>query len=297
MIDKLQLDDFEISYSTEGEGRDILLLHGFPSNMFFWNNIKHELKKIARVTIVEQRGYPLSSTENSILTNFNIENLSSDIERLIDKLKLNNNLAIVGHDWGSIVAWSIASRGNVKINKLVSVCGGTEFPSSKVYNKLIFDKGKHYISTFQDPVHANSLIMKDLDLFFRSAYRITPKIDYNLLDLSLKNLFSSYNSDSKLHDVNIESLINHFKGGLKQAISWYSNIDLNLEISSKWRKKLDLEITFLFGQLDAAVKLNDKMFDRLKNSGTNITIKEVKNADHWLPLTHKESIIDEFSNT
>ena len=58
--------------------------------------------------------------------------------------------------------------------------------------------------------------MKDLDLFFRSAYRITPKIDYNLLDLSLKNLFSSYNSDSKLHDVNIESLISHFKGGLKQ---------------------------------------------------------------------------------
>ena len=35
------------------------------------------------------------------------------------------------------------------------------------------------------------------------------------------------------------------------------------------------------------------MIDRLKASGTDITVKEIKNADHWLPLTHKESVISE----
>ena len=35
------------------------------------------------------------------------------------------------------------------------------------------------------------------------------------------------------------------------------------------------------------------MINRLISSGTNVTIKEVKNADHWLPLTHKESVIAE----
>jgi hypothetical protein len=35
------------------------------------------------------------------------------------------------------------------------------------------------------------------------------------------------------------------------------------------------------------------MTNRLKLSGTKVSVKEVKNADHWLPLTHKESVVRE----
>jgi pimeloyl-ACP methyl ester carboxylesterase len=293
MINKLQLDNFALSYTTEGEGRDVLFLHGFPSNMYFWNDIKNELKDKLRVTVVEQRGYPLSSIEDSIVSDFNIENLSLDIEKLIHELQLNNNLIIVGHDWGSIVAWAVASRENVKIEKLVLICGGTEFPSTNVYDNLVFDKGQHYISSFQNPEHANELLTQNLDLFFRSAYRVTPRIDYDMLDLSLKSLFTTHNDAKKIHNINFDSLVDHFHNGLKQPISWYSNIDFNLEISNQWRRNIDIEVTFLFGENDAAIKLNNKMIKRLKFSGSNIVIKEVKNADHWLPLTHKESVISE----
>tara|TARA_B100001079_G_scaffold238142_1_gene221627 strand:- start:137 stop:1024 length:888 start_codon:yes stop_codon:yes gene_type:complete len=293
MINKLKLDDFELSYITQGEGRDVLLLHGFPSNMYFWNDIKDELIKEFRVTVVEQRGYPLSSIKNPIISDFNIENLSSDVEKLINKLKLTNNLVIVGHDWGSIVAWSVASRGNVEIRKLISICGGTEFPSSSVYDNLTFNKRPHYISSFQNPEQSNILLSKNLDLFFRSAYRVTPQIDYKNFDLSLNSLFTTYNLQSKLHKIDIESLVRHFKNGMQQSISWYSNIDFNVELSSQWRRELDIETIFLFGENDAAVKLNEKMSNRLKLSGTKVTVKEVKNADHWLPLTHKESVIRE----
>ena len=293
MIKKLKLDDLELSYITQGEGRDVLLLHGFPSNMYFWNDIKDELIKEFRVTVVEQRGYPLSSIKNPIISDFNIENLSSDVEKLISKLNLTNNLVIVGHDWGSIVAWSVASRGNVEIRKLISICGGTEFPSSSVYDNLTFNKRPHYISSFQNPEQSNILLSKNLDLFFRSAYRVTPQIDYKNFDLSLNSLFTTYNLQSKLHKIDIESLVRHFKNGMQQSISWYSNIDFNVELSSQWRRELDIETIFLFGENDAAVKLNEKMSNRLKLSGTKVTVKEVKNADHWLPLTHKESVIRE----
>ena len=293
MINKLQLDDFELSYITEGEGRDVLFLHGFPSNMYFWNDIKNKLKDKLRVTVVEQRGYPLSSIEDSIVSDFNIENLSLDIEKLINKIQLTNKLVIVGHDWGSIVAWAVACRGQVEIEKLVLICGGTEFPSTSVYDNLVFETGQHYISSFQNLEEADKLLTKNLDLFFRSAYRVTPKIDYGLLDLSLKSLFTTHNYSSKIHNIDIDSLVNHFQNGLKQSISWYSNIDLNLEISKQWRRTIDTEVTFLFGENDAAVKLNDKMINRLKISGSNVAVKEVKNADHWLPLTHKESVISE----
>ena len=296
MIKELQLDGFKLSYTSEGEGSDVLLLHGFPSNMFFWNNIKNDLLSNYRVTVVEQRGYPLSSLENAKNTDFNIEFLSKDIEYLIDVLNLNRNLIIVGHDWGSIVAWAIVSRGYVDIKKMISISGGTEFPPSEIYKKLIFKKGNHYITSFQEPYSSNIAISKNLDLFFRSAYRVTPNLDRELLDLSLNNLFNSYNSPTKVHDINIEELATHINKGLVQPISWYSNIDLNISLASKWRKNVNTRVSFLFGENDAAVKLNKKMKERLQSSGTDIRVKEIPNADHWLPLTHKESVLDEIYN-
>ena len=80
---------------------------------------------------------------------------------------------------------------------------------------------------------------------------------------------------------------------MKQSISWYSNIDYNLELSSQWRRVHDIEVIFLFGENDAAVKLNEKMNSRLNSSAINVTVKEIKDADHWLPLTHKESVLRE----
>tara|TARA_Y100001970_G_scaffold58703_1_gene74630 strand:- start:418 stop:1305 length:888 start_codon:yes stop_codon:yes gene_type:complete len=293
MIHKLQLEDFELSYTIEGEGRDVLFLHGFPSNMYFWDNIKKELKDQLRVTVVEQRGYPLSSMNKFNVNDFNIENLSLDIENLIKELNLNNNLIIVGHDWGSIVAWAIANRGNVVVKKLVLICGGTEFPPSSVYENLVYENGQHYITSFQNPEQANNLIADNLDLFFRSAYRVTTKNEYKLLDLSLRKLFTTHNEHSKIHNIDINSLVKHFDKGMKQAISWYSNIDYNLELSSQWRREHNIEVTFLFGEYDAAVKLNKKMINRLNSIGANVIVKEIKNADHWLPLTHKESVISE----
>ena len=296
MIKQLQLDGFKLSYTSEGEGSDVLLLHGFPSNMFFWNNIKNDLLSKYRVTVVEQRGYPLSSLENAKNTDFNIEFLSKDIEYLIDTLNLNRNLIIVGHDWGSIVAWAIVSRGYVAIDKMISISGGTEFPPSEIYRKLIYKKGDHYITSFQEPYSSNIAISKNLDLFFRSAYRVTPNLDRELLDLSLNNLFTSYNSPTMVHNINIEELAIHFNNGLFQPIAWYSNIDLNISLASKWCKNVNTRVSFLFGENDAAVKLNKKMKERLQSSGTDIRVKEIPNADHWLPLTHKESVLDEIYN-
>jgi len=296
MIKKLQLDDFKLSYTSEGEGSDVLLLHGFPSNMFFWNKIKDDLLNNYRVTVVEQRGYPLSLLENANITDFNIEFLSEDIEHLIDELNLKRDLIIVGHDWGSIVAWAIVSRGKVDIHKMIAISGGTEFPPSDVYKKFKFKEGDHYITTFQDPNISNNTITKNLDLFFRSAYRVTPNLDKELLDLSLNNLFSSYNVPTNVHDINIEELAKHFNKGLIQPISWYSNIDLNISLSGKWRKNVNTKVSFIFGKNDAAVKLNKKMRERLQSSGADISIKEIPNADHWLPLTHKESVLDEIYN-
>ena len=294
-MEKINLNNISLSYETMGQGSDVLLLHGFPSSMFMWNEIKNKLVETGyRVTIVEQRGYPLSRLENFDVLSFNIEELSKDIEELIIKLKLHQNLTIVGHDWGSIVAWAVISREKININKLISICGGTEFPTTAVYNNLTYKEKPHYISSFQNFKESADIIDNNLESFFRSAYRKNNQIVEGV-DLSLDNVFINYSSETCVMNENeIINLIEHFdEFSLDQAIAWYSNIDLNLELSSAWRKVVTTPVHFIFGEVDAAVKLNDKMRERLMSSGTNVKITEIPGAGHWLPITHKESVLRE----
>ena len=294
-MEKINLNNISLSYETKGQGSDVLLLHGFPSSMYMWNEIKKELIENGyRVTIVEQRGYPLSRLDNFDVLSFNIEELSKDIEELIVKLNLDQNLTIVGHDWGSIVAWAVTSRENININKVVSICGGTEFPLSAVYSNLTYKEKPHYISSFQNVKESANIIDNNLESFFRSAYRRNNQIGENV-DLSLENVFINYISESCVMNENeIIDLIQHFnESSLDQPIAWYANIDLNSELSSTWRKEVNTPVHFIFGEVDAAVKLNDKMRERLMSSGTNVKITEILGAGHWLPITHRESVLKE----
>ena len=294
-MEKINLNNISLSYETKGKGSDVLLLHGFPSSMYMWNEIKKELIENGyRVTIVEQRGYPLSRLDNFDVLSFNIEELSKDIEELIVKLNLDQNLTIVGHDWGSIVAWAVTSRENININKVVSICGGTEFPLSAVYSNLTYEEKPHYISSFQNVKESANIIDNNLESFFRSAYRRNNQIGENV-DLSLENVFINYISESCVMNENeIIDLIQHFdESSLDQPIAWYANIDLNSELSSTWRKEVNTPVHFIFGEVDAAVKLNDKMRERLMSSGTNVKITEIPGAGHWLPITHRESVLKE----
>ena len=294
-MEKINLNNISLSYETKGQGSDVLLLHGFPSSMYMWNEIKKELIENGyRATIVEQRGYPLSRLKNFDVLSFNIEELSKDIEELIIKLNLDQNLTIVGHDWGSIVAWAVTSRENIDTNKVVSICGGTEFPLSAVYSNLTYKGKPHYISSFQNFKESAYIIDDNLEFFFRSAYRKNNQIG-EAVDLSLDNVFINYSSESCVMNENeIVNLIQHFDAiSLDQAIAWYSNIDLNTKLSSAWRKVVTTPVHFIFGEVDASVKLNDKMRERLMSSGTNVKITEIPGAGHWLPITHRESVLNE----
>ena len=292
-MEKINLNNISLSYETKGQGSDVLLLHGFPSSMYMWNEIKKELIENGyRVTIVEQRGYPLSRLDNFDVLSFNIEELSKDIEELIVKLNLDQYLTIVGHDWGSIVAWAVTSRENININKVVSICGGTEFPLSAVYSNLTYEEKPHYISSFQNVKESANIIDNNLESFFRSAYKKNNIIG-EAVDLSLDNVFINYSSESCVMNENeIVNLIQHFdETSLDQPIAWYANIDLNSELSSAWRKIVTTPVHFVFGEVDAAVKLNNKMRERLMSSGSNVKITEIPGAGHWLPITHRESVL------
>ena len=51
MINEFKINDFTLSYYDSGGTNDVvMLLHGFPSPYFFWNEIIIELEKKGKIS-------------------------------------------------------------------------------------------------------------------------------------------------------------------------------------------------------------------------------------------------------
>ena len=98
-------------------GTPFILLHGFPE---FWRSWVRQLPVLAqagcRVIIPDQRGYNLSDKPKGI-KNYHIDELTKDILGLIDALNYEK-VNLVGHDWGGIVAWVLASKHPERLHRL-----------------------------------------------------------------------------------------------------------------------------------------------------------------------------------
>jgi len=112
------LDDVRLHYVEAGEGRLVVLLHGFPE---FWYSWRHQLGALAaagyRVVAPDMRGYNLSSKPRGVRA-YDVDRLARDVARLIAHCGVGHAAAVVGHDWGGGVAWAAAMRYPALVERL-----------------------------------------------------------------------------------------------------------------------------------------------------------------------------------
>lgn len=98
-------------------GVPVILLHGFPE---FWYGWRKQIPALAeagcRVIVPDQRGYNLSDKPKGVKA-YEIYTLVDDIVGLIEALEYEK-VNLVGHDWGAIVAWTLANKYPERLHKL-----------------------------------------------------------------------------------------------------------------------------------------------------------------------------------
>ena len=111
------LGDVRLHYVEAGEGPLVLLLHGFPQ---FWYEWRHQIPALVeagfRVVALDMRGYNLSDKPPGVGA-YRVQVLARDVERLILACG-EQTAAVVGHDWGAIVAWFAAMRYPERVGRL-----------------------------------------------------------------------------------------------------------------------------------------------------------------------------------
>ena len=98
-------------------GVPVILLHGFPEFWYGWRNqIPALVEEGCRVIVPDQRGYNLSDKPKGA-KNYDVSTLVDDIIGLIDALGYEK-VNLVGHDWGAVVAWTLAIKYPERLHKL-----------------------------------------------------------------------------------------------------------------------------------------------------------------------------------
>jgi pimeloyl-ACP methyl ester carboxylesterase len=105
--------------SQEGEGPDIVLVHGFPDTPFSYADLQAELVRNGwRVTVPWLRGYHADTIVSGRAYDF--ETIGRDGLALLDAIGAQRAV-IVGHDWGALMAYVMATIAPERTRGIVTL--------------------------------------------------------------------------------------------------------------------------------------------------------------------------------
>jgi pimeloyl-ACP methyl ester carboxylesterase len=168
-----QVGDVRLHYAECGEGeRLVVLLHGFPECWYSWRKQMTALAGRYRVVAPDLRGYNLSDKPERV-EEYRVSRLADDVTGLIRHFGARE-AAVVGHDWGAVVAWAVAQHYPDYVWKLASL----QVPPPAVWARNLSFKQllrSWYMFLFQLPTLPEWLIGRDdfaeLGRMFRSTSR------------------------------------------------------------------------------------------------------------------------------
>jgi pimeloyl-ACP methyl ester carboxylesterase len=149
---------FDVIDSGPLDGTPVVLLHGFPQRASSWDAVSQHLHAAGmRTYALDQRGYSPGARPRSRF-GYQVPALVDDVKALIDRI--GTPVHLVGHDWGSVVAWSVAGEHPDLIRSLtaVSVAHPAAFLKSMTSSTQALKS--YYVLLFQLPVLPELLLSR-----------------------------------------------------------------------------------------------------------------------------------------
>ena len=110
--------DVRLHYVTAGRGPAVVLLHGWPQTWYMWREVMVGLAGDYRVIAPDLRGLGDSSRPAG---GYDKKTLAQDVWRLVHDVLGEQELFVVGHDWGGPVAFALAAQHREAVKRL-AVC-------------------------------------------------------------------------------------------------------------------------------------------------------------------------------
>ncbi len=116
------VDGLQVFAITAGNGRDVVLIHGNPSNTYSWRKVIAPLAKHYRVHAIDLPGYGFSDKPCDD-SRYTTEALANDVVQYLDTVGIER-AALVGNSMGGHVASEAAILHGDRVSALVLVDSG-----------------------------------------------------------------------------------------------------------------------------------------------------------------------------
>lgn len=148
---RVQVFDTDMSYVDTGTGRPVIFLHGNPTSSYLWRNIIAEVKGAARCLAPDLVGMGRSGRAPS--GSYRFTDHAGYLDAWFDAVVLDRKVILVGHDWGSALAFHWANRhrerveGVVYMEAIVQSLTWEQWPSaaSRIFQGFRSDSGESMI--------------------------------------------------------------------------------------------------------------------------------------------------------
>ncbi|MDP7019208.1 MAG: alpha/beta fold hydrolase [Pirellulaceae bacterium] len=106
----------ELSYMDQGNGRPLLLIHGFPFDHTMWREQMHGLADRFRVIAPDLRGFGKSP---AVVEPMTMDRYADELAELLDALKVDEPVVYIGLSMGGYIGWQFYHRHRDRVARMV----------------------------------------------------------------------------------------------------------------------------------------------------------------------------------
>ncbi len=261
----VQLSDVRLHLVEAGEGPLVVLLHGFPEFWYSWRlQIPVLVRMGFRVVAPDMRGYNLSDKPTKVSA-YRLERLARDIAELIERLG-ETRAAVVGHDWGGMVAWWFAMRHPERLSRLsVLNCPHPEYMLAMMRSRSQRRKSR-YMLFFQLPWMPERKLLADDGAVLRKLFR---------RDVERQGAFSEADIDRYLQAMS--------GGSTRAALNYYRALLRRSPFALRRRlRPIERPVQVIWGARDRHL---DMEFSRPSASlVSDLRFEVIEDASHWVQI-------------
>jgi pimeloyl-ACP methyl ester carboxylesterase len=154
---RVDVDGVGIEYEVTGEGRPVVLLHGFPDSGRLW---RHQVPALVgagfQAIVPDLRGYGRSGKPEAVDA-YSLPVLAGDVLAILADLQIGR-AHVVGHDWGGALAWALASLAPDSVDHLAVLSVGHPATFLRTFGQR---EKSWYVLLFQFPGIAERWLSED----------------------------------------------------------------------------------------------------------------------------------------
>jgi pimeloyl-ACP methyl ester carboxylesterase len=302
----VQTNGIQMHIAEQGEGPLVVLLHGFPETWYSW---RHQFAALAsagyHVVAPDLRGYGETDSPSAV-DQYTQLHLVGDIIGLLDALG-EQQAVLVGHDWGSQVAWNTALL-RPDLVRGVAALGLPYFPRgpmSAVAGMTHALGPGFYMNYIQQPGVADAELAADprasVLRIFQWGFGDSPQAAAATLPIvpeggKLSDLFPQAGAlPGWLTEADLDAYAKSFaRTGFTGGLNYWRTMDLSWELTAPWQgAPMNTPALYIHGDRDGSVALPglDQLLANLQYLVPNLTSTVVlPGTGHWTQQERPEEV-------